>query len=423
MPSRTRKSHAHQQQRALKEAVDQTPGRRATLVECPPRTALVMDYLTVDDSKLLDDGGILFTEASARRTRARKTALRLCVECENVPLANYFTSRGLEENRIVQAAYAFFCRPCWTRMRVIQEAKLAKRDPVWYRSRQSTTMRRLRERLPALHNFTLLKKQPAYVPIEEVLGADSCGRRKPYQELMVWFRGAECIFFTVDPEYSDIDRQRLSMWLDRCTTRHSTDPRDRVFALVSMLDPFARHVLAPDYSVSAHKIFFLATAYILILEASTRVFALYGFTRAQRSPSWSPDFTRPFPEVVSTEFFGEYDSACWFAKPVQAEMAGKKLIPSGIDFDSIRVASNINEGASNFESLKTMRMRERMLSEYGHLLVRPRVTPSERVLGALLLAPSYEHEVAMNNDVAALRGLDEDCLEMLQASLKSITQR
>ncbi|KAI1123770.1 heterokaryon incompatibility protein-domain-containing protein [Nemania abortiva] len=374
-------------------------------------SSLVMDYLTVDDSDLLDNDGVLFTEASARKTRAEKRDLRLSTESERVFLANYFTSRGMEENRVVQAAYAFFCRPYWTRMWVVQEAKLAKRDPVWYCGRRSTTMQRLRERLPALHNFTLYKKQPAYVSIEEALGADPRGRRKPYEELMGWCRSAETIFFTVDPEASD----DLSTWLDRCSARKSTDPRDRVFALVSMLDPFAKRVLAPDYSMSAAQVFFLATVYVLTHEYSTQVFALYSFTRAHHNASFSLDFTRPFPGVASTEFFAEYKSAYWFAKPVDTEIADGKLILSGIDFDTIRVASNIDEGVSNFQCLKTIRMRERMLGKYARLLVRPKVTPSPQIMSALLLAPAYEREVAINNDITALQGLDEYYLEMLQA--------
>ncbi|KAI0098900.1 heterokaryon incompatibility protein-domain-containing protein [Nemania sp. FL0031] len=382
-------------------------------------SSLVMDYLTVDDSELLDDNGVLFTKASVERSRAENKVLQLYVEGQGEFLTNYFTSRGLEEKRVVEAAYAFFCRPWWTRMWVIQEAKLAKRDPVWYCGRRSTTMKRLRERLPVLNNFTLSKKQPAYVPIEEALAAYPRGRGKPYQDLMAWSRGVECILFVVDTEFADLYSKNLSLWLDRCTTRHSTDPRDRIFALVSLLDPSARSLLAPDYSLSAHQIFSLATAYILVEEGSTHVFQLYSFTREHHSRSLSLDFAAPFPEVVATEFFSEYESAYWYTGPLHLRMADGKLNLLGIDFDSIREASNIDEGSSNFQSLKTIRMRQRMLGKYERFLVRPRVTPPERILRALLLAPSYEHEGAINNDATAPQGLDEDYLKMLQTMAPS----
>ncbi|KAK6087033.1 ankyrin and HET domain-containing protein [Seiridium cupressi] len=378
---------------------------------------LVMEYLSVDDYELLNDDGELFTDPGLRMAKAQGGGMRLSTESERTFLVNYFIQRGINEDRIAQAAYAFFCRPWWTRMWVIQEAKLAKRDPVWYCGQQWTTMRRLRERLPALHNFTLMKKQPGYISKDVVLNANPRGRRKPYGDLMAWSRAVESIFFTVDPALPNLHIQSLSKWLEFCTARQSTDARDRIFALVSMLSPIARHVLVPDYSESVHRTFLHATVFILLFEACTQVFSLYGFTRERGIPSWSLDFTRPFPGLLAAEYFAEYQSAYWYTKPLQVRADGTKLVLSGIDFDVIHVASNTVEGASNFEILATRRMRQRMLLEYQHLLSRLK-QPSPDSL-PLLTSPAYDDYGAANSYIAALQGLDEDYMEILKSMVRS----
>ncbi|KAI0476525.1 heterokaryon incompatibility protein-domain-containing protein [Xylariaceae sp. FL0804] len=439
---------------------------RAVLVHLGPDaddSGLVMDYLCVDDSELLVDasgggsggsGGSgsggereLFTSAGARLSRAQGRVTRLSVEGEGAFLADWFArrrrggdggggggARGFAEERVATAAHAFFCRPWWTRMWVIQEAKLAWRDPVWFLGSGgggggdgdgdgdggrcwSTTTRKMRERLPALHNFTLLRQQPAYISMEPALGTETWtrGRRRAWEELMDWSRSVEVLLFAVDPEYFDMERQGLSDWLNLCTSRQSTDPRDRIFALVSMLDPLAKHALAPDYSVSADHVFHLATAYVLTFEARTLVFSAYAFTRGQGTPSWSLDFTRPLPRT-SVEWLAEYGSSYWFAQPFKLERGGgKELILSGIDFDTIRVASNIDEGASNFEILEAKKRRDEIRGEYGRTLALPRTLPSENVLRALLLAPTYQDDGAAEYETAALQGLDQEYAEMLQA--------
>ncbi|KAI1334342.1 heterokaryon incompatibility protein-domain-containing protein [Xylariaceae sp. FL0016] len=371
---------------------------------------LVMDYLTVNDSDLLNDDGELFTEPGARESRAQAKPLRQSYESERIFLDRYFASKGLEEKRIVQAAYAFFCRPWWTRMWVIQEAKLAKRDPIWYCGKRSTTMQRLRERLIALHNFTLIKKDPILLSREE-MGADPRGRRRPWEDLMAWTRGVENIFFA-NPGFVG-DRPDLSTWLERCSTRQSTDPRDRVFALVSMLNPLARYLLAPDYSRSVNDIFSLTSIYLLSFERSTQVFSHYDFARDRRSPSWSLDFTRAVPGLLSSQYSSVYKASPWYTeKIVDIRTDDKTLILAGTGFDEIRFASNIDEGASNLEVLAARRKRFRMLYAYCDSLPREKIV--EYLNERILLAPAYDDYEAANCHIAAPQGLEQDYVEMLK---------
>ncbi|KAH9906788.1 heterokaryon incompatibility protein-domain-containing protein [Xylariomycetidae sp. FL2044] len=380
-------------------------------------SSIVMDYLTVDDRELLNDDGELFTAPGERTSIAERRPFRSQFEHEDTFLATYFAARGFDEDRVAEAAYAFFCRPWWTRMWVIQEAKLASRDPVWFCGQHSTTTQRLRERLLALHNFTMHKKQPSYVLWQEGHDANARGRRKPYEDLMSWTKAVESVFFTLDPVIIDVSNMSLSRWLELCIPRKSTDPRDRIFALVSMLGGTARYHLAPDYAMPTGRVFHLATAYVLIIDRQTQLFYLYSFTREAGPPSWSLDFARAIPGLIANEWFKEYDSAYWSNRPLQFETGPRSVIMTGIDFDEIDAVSNISPGASALELLRIQLQRRAVLLRTQRLL--PRVKPCESRWLPLVAPLPHTDFHAGNSHITSPEGLDQEYIDLLQLMVRS----
>jgi hypothetical protein len=323
---------------------------------------IVMDYLEADD---LD-----FPELVEERENSHTGPLQAWIIRRRDLLVAGLSRCGLDEDRLVPAAHAFFRRPWWSQMWVIQEVKLAKRDPVWYCGSKVTTTKRMQSRLPALHNLVLDKTNPARIRLQEAMGMDTRGKRTQIDELMDWSRSTKSLLFTVDPGQSRVENQNLSSFLALCAPRHSTDTRDRIFALSGMLDTLCREVVAPNYSAPAQHVFLLATIYVLTQECLSRPFDSYGFNRMVGYPSWSLDFTKPSPQE-SIYWFAGYREAHWYSMPVQPSVYNKVLALSGVEVDVVQRVSNLDENASDFEVLMALWQREKLIDEYTPSRVLP----------------------------------------------------
>ncbi|KAM7197973.1 Heterokaryon incompatibility protein (HET) domain containing protein [Naviculisporaceae sp. PSN 640] len=85
----------------------------------------------------------------------------------------------------------------------------------------------------------------------------------------------------------------------------ATDPRDKVFAMLSFVDPKFRRDITPDYTRHPSDIYHDATESILLWETTFRLIGVAGlaaprpqFADRPNTPSWVPDLSATMPHVV-----------------------------------------------------------------------------------------------------------------------------
>ncbi|KAM7195813.1 Heterokaryon incompatibility protein (HET) domain containing protein [Rhypophila sp. PSN 637] len=96
----------------------------------------------------------------------------------------------------------------------------------------------------------------------------------------------------------------------------STDPRDKVFAMLNFVEPEARDDIMPDYTRHAADVYHDAMESILFRGTSFRIFGFAGlaasrpiFADRPNTPSWIPDLsTAPEHTAVSLQCFHAFDS-------------------------------------------------------------------------------------------------------------------
>jgi hypothetical protein len=149
---------------------------------------------------------------------------------------------SLDSGHFLRAADAFFKRPWWSRMWVVQEYQLAKREPRWYCGRLWTSTANMHDRLEKLYNYLISEvmplggnpavSTPAQVDVEREL--IKMHERNWNAKTLLMIRG------------SLGKERRLYQLMIRMPRRQSTDPRDRIFALREMLDPYFKAGFCPQ---------------------------------------------------------------------------------------------------------------------------------------------------------------------------------
>ena len=101
----------------------------------------------------------------------------------------------------------------------------------------------------------------------------------------------------------------LSGLLERFRAQKVTDPRDQVFALLSLLRPDQR-LLLPDYTLSAHQIYTMTAFEILKSEESLQYLVQTDYTSRDRElPSWVPDLAKPRLNYLLSRIYSVFSAS------------------------------------------------------------------------------------------------------------------
>ncbi|KAK4097024.1 HET-domain-containing protein [Parathielavia hyrcaniae] len=255
---------------------------------------------------------------------------------------------GVEPARFLGAVDAFFRRPWWTRVWTVQEFALAPREHLWCCGRRSVSSPQIRREFMHLMRCLADEALPASAPRSAKLvevplfRADgqfaTLSRIRFRIELMVELRTEEW------------QRMSLSSALCKFHYRESTDPRDYIYALQEMLGPVAKHLLAPDYSVTADELFVKASSHLLLFDTKGKhMYSMYELLRSPGTPSWALDVTKHLLHAAQ-ECHGVFRDkpriGHAYGRPA---ILGRTLRISGIILDSLDAVMSLESAGCDVE--------------------------------------------------------------------------
>ena len=312
-------------------------------------SAMVMEYLNLDD-----------VEQVGRQSPSRDDVIENpdeIIEAKDHSIVQERIQRcGFDSTRFLCAVNAFFKRPWWSRIWVVQEYQLARREPRWYCGRDWTSTATMRDRLAELFNYFVKEATP-------VTGNPAISMHTQLDiehELMKMYERK----FNVNPNVLDRESlrkgQRPFQLLFRLLRRECTDPRDRIFASREMLDPISKQIFVPNYAVPVNKIFAKLASYLLIHDECGYIYDLYELARSQDDmPSWTPDFARPISAYGATHLV-PYRKASWVKDPEQLSICNSVLSVPGVEIDTLDLAQGLDD-APDIELLEAFWKLERLL--------------------------------------------------------------
>lgn len=257
-------------------------------------SALVMDYLGLADPPLR------VTALAPARPNPRAKAP------EDALVRARIWHHGLEGPRLLRAAHAFFARPYWARIWVVQEYALARLLPRFYCGTRHISGADVRACLGLLLTHLTSESWWETGDLAVALfvhGQDDkweCNNRK-------WN-----ITFGVLHNTDRLGRQeRPSKVVIRLARQQSTDPRDRVFAMRELVDLVMRAVFVLDYQVEAGELFTRLTSYLLACDDSPTPYSYFAVNGTGKDQSWALDFTRPLSFLAVGRMSGHEDKEPW----------------------------------------------------------------------------------------------------------------
>lgn len=237
---------------------------------------------------------------------------------------------NLNEPRFLSAADAFFRRPWWSRVWVVQEFALAQQDPKWYWGKYWASSQSLSRDIRGLHDHIVDQTMPMTGHPDLIMAPRI--NREDYRTF--WQRRYNLNQTLAHAKnWSNVFPAPLMV---RLMHRESTDPRDRVFALYEMLDPISKQILYPDYSVSLDDLKRILSAYILLQGQQTVMFRRYELAYSPNLPSWTVDFTKPYTTPVPN-FLGTPEGDLW-PMPIYRGILGAR----GVILDKLDVLIDID---------------------------------------------------------------------------------
>jgi hypothetical protein len=98
-----------------------------------------------------------------------------------------------------------------------------------------------------------------------------------------------------DVVHENVEKSSLITLLRRFRNRKATDPRDKVYALLSLVEPsVGRRSLRPDYSLSDAEVYIRATMECIYASRSLSVLSVDAARKHRQDlPSWVPDWEAP----------------------------------------------------------------------------------------------------------------------------------
>lgn len=128
----------------------------------------------------------------------------------------------------------------------------------------------------------------------------------------------------------------------------STDPRDKVFALLAMTP---EEIIAPDYRQSTRKVFLSVARSIMLHHQSLDVLCHYEGTPSQYNlPSWAPDWTLNrvsktlAPPQVSENY---YMADGWRPASIAFKDDQRTLVTKGVILDTVRQVGAVYDEANS----------------------------------------------------------------------------
>ncbi|KAJ2900625.1 hypothetical protein MKZ38_002284 [Zalerion maritima] len=208
--------------------------------------------------------------------------------------------RGFDPVPILKAFIELLFRPWWTRAWVVQETCLTQKDPLMFCGRRSIPASSLSAEmgflLPLISAgistdtgslaFALPSDTPASRVVDRMMAA-----RKALNTMGLNYPLPQGVFY----------QQTMFQ------SRDCSDPRDRVFAFRSLMDPIFQEICYPDYRQSEVGLYKKHAAYILAYEGYADVLCRFPLGRFKES--WVPDFSKPFSRQ-GADIFAFYEHMC-----------------------------------------------------------------------------------------------------------------
>ncbi|EON66479.1 hypothetical protein W97_05577 [Coniosporium apollinis CBS 100218] len=122
-------------------------------------------------------------------------------------------------------------------------------------------------------------------PISKIIDLSDCSRVEPFVDMTAW---------------SNVGIAYLTN--EAMTELSCSDPRDRVYALLSLFDPKNTMEISPDYLLSVEDVY--TDFFTSVLHQSLQLYLLQlcGFSHGPSQlhlPSWAPDFSARRPQVIN----------------------------------------------------------------------------------------------------------------------------
>ena len=260
------------------------------------------------------------------------------------------TRLGFSRKEFSRAAEAFFQRPWWLRMWVVQEYVLSRdTPPLWYCGGKWTSTASMRAKIGQLYNYIFDQSMVGQGDPEIVNHLVTSGEE---------FRGMSRRKYNINLMLREPWPQILhpAGLLVRLLYRQSTDPRDRVFAMRELMDPISKEMFRPDYTVNLDRLFASMTAYLLLIDEWRVIFANFSLLRSPGAPSWTLDLTRPLPspgEIGMLSRSGlEGGTTQYMDDPIRLSMCDGILGISGVEVDRIEHVFPIEETDDLHDNLR-----------------------------------------------------------------------
>ncbi|EXJ82289.1 hypothetical protein A1O3_06102 [Capronia epimyces CBS 606.96] len=233
--------------------------------------------------------------------------------------------------------------PWWTRLWVIQESRLPERASLQL-GRVSIPFRSFLDDLRAL--------SLSHVPISS--GDDEAKMQAHLALYDAVFKMGSTQWRQLPGEDTDLDDKYLGVQFDffcnllaKCRHQLTTDPRDKVYGLLGLVDDCVGRIIGPDYSEDVTKAYTRAMGLIFQYSNSLDLLSLANMRHPHASaldlPSWVPDWTTQFsPEERVTELKYESLVADGFPSKGLAPLLqyGKTLQTKGTIDDRIEVVGD-----------------------------------------------------------------------------------
>jgi len=137
-------------------------------------------------------------------------------------------------------------------------------------------------------------------------------------------------------------RADLSVLITISRFHDSTDQRDKIFALNSlMMEPF-RTILAPDYSQSFRTVYTEITALLLCIQRWGKFYDFFPVNADRRLPSWVPDYSQHGSDTEAWESFPQ-ENPVSTTREIDCWVIMGTLNIRGVDFDTIETTFEIDE--------------------------------------------------------------------------------
>jgi hypothetical protein len=211
-----------------------------------------------------------------------------------------------ENEQLLQGIVGLFSRSYWNRLWIVQEVILSQRgrvicgqfscdwDHFYKAARQIHDLNLIRDPPLTLRRIITISDRRGYLwhkeqahyelLIDQILGRDLL---EPYIEVphIEDLRGAD-----------RIETASLAFLLEQFSDSQATDPRDRVFALLSLVNTRGPDQLQANYGLTEGQLYHKTMSYVLPQERGFNLlvyFAPPSLSHIPGTPSWVPDFGCP----------------------------------------------------------------------------------------------------------------------------------